>query len=63
MSLGGVLGPSLPYGPSVYFLLTPSKKFSSLAKVDPQHHFLTDLEEKSDLFDKAASKYKAKVAA
>jgi coatomer subunit epsilon len=36
---------------------------SSLAKVDPQHPFLTDLAEKSELFDKAATKYKAKVSA
>lgn len=35
---------------------------SSLEKLNPQHHFLTDLAEKSDLFDKAAIKYKAKVA-
>ncbi|KAK0728496.1 coatomer epsilon subunit-domain-containing protein [Lasiosphaeria miniovina] len=36
---------------------------SSLEKVDAQHPLLTDLAEKSDLFDKAATKYKAKVAA
>ncbi|KAL2129969.1 hypothetical protein VTI74DRAFT_7058 [Chaetomium olivicolor] len=36
---------------------------SSLQKADAQHPFLTDLAEKSDLFDKAATKYKAKVAA
>lgn len=36
---------------------------SSLGKVDAQHPLLTDLAEKSDLFDKAATKYKAKVAA
>ncbi|KAK0613460.1 coatomer epsilon subunit-domain-containing protein [Immersiella caudata] len=36
---------------------------SSLAKVEPQHPFLTDLAEKSELFDKAATKYKAKVSA
>ncbi|KAJ4306223.1 hypothetical protein N0V88_001019 [Collariella sp. IMI 366227] len=36
---------------------------SSLKKADAQHPFLTDLAEKSDLFDKAATKYKAKVAA
>jgi len=34
-----------------------------LAKTDPQHPFLTDLAEKSELFDKAATKYKAKVSA
>lgn len=37
--------------------------FSSLQKANAQHPFLTDLAEKSDLFDKAATKYKAKVAA
>ncbi|KAK3373469.1 coatomer epsilon subunit-domain-containing protein [Lasiosphaeria ovina] len=37
--------------------------FHSLGKVDAQHPLLTDLAEKSDLFDKAATKYKAKVAA
>ncbi|KAI1820190.1 coatomer epsilon subunit-domain-containing protein [Xylaria intraflava] len=36
---------------------------SSLKKVAPQHALLADLEEKSDLFDKAASKFSAKVAA
>ncbi|KAH8893208.1 hypothetical protein GQ53DRAFT_840316 [Thozetella sp. PMI_491] len=36
---------------------------STLEKVDAQHPFLTDLAEKSDLFDKAATKYKPKVAA
>ncbi len=36
---------------------------SNLEKVDPQHPFLVDLAEKSELFDKAATKYKAKVAA
>ncbi|KAK4225350.1 coatomer epsilon subunit-domain-containing protein [Podospora fimiseda] len=36
---------------------------SSLAQADPEHPFLTDLNEKSDLFDKAASKYSAKVSA
>ncbi|KAI0902777.1 coatomer epsilon subunit-domain-containing protein [Ustulina deusta] len=36
---------------------------SSLKKAAPQHAFLADLEEKSDLFDKAASKFSAKVAA
>jgi coatomer protein complex subunit epsilon len=36
---------------------------SSLQKADAQHPLLTDLAEKSDLFDKAATKYKAKVAA
>ncbi|KAK4138075.1 hypothetical protein BT67DRAFT_130869 [Trichocladium antarcticum] len=36
---------------------------SALHKADAQHPFLTDLAEKSELFDKAATKYKAKVAA
>ncbi|RWA07982.1 hypothetical protein EKO27_g7128 [Xylaria grammica] len=36
---------------------------SSLKNAAPNHPFLTDLEEKSDLFDKAASKFSAKVAA
>ncbi|KAK5657317.1 hypothetical protein OQA88_3381 [Cercophora sp. LCS_1] len=36
---------------------------SSLASVDPNHPFLTDLAEKSELFDKAATKYKAKSVA
>jgi coatomer protein complex subunit epsilon len=36
---------------------------SALTNVDAQHPFLVDLAEKSDLFDKAATKYKAKVAA
>ncbi|KAI0185757.1 coatomer epsilon subunit-domain-containing protein [Xylaria flabelliformis] len=36
---------------------------SSLKKSAPRHALLADLEEKSDLFDKAASKFSAKVAA
>ncbi|KAK3988299.1 coatomer epsilon subunit-domain-containing protein [Cladorrhinum sp. PSN332] len=36
---------------------------SSLVQADPEHPFLTDLNEKSDLFDKAAAKYSAKVSA
>ncbi|TPX18429.1 uncharacterized protein E0L32_011670 [Thyridium curvatum] len=36
---------------------------SSLKKADPQHPFLVELEEKSALFDKAATKYSAKVSA
>jgi coatomer protein complex subunit epsilon len=36
---------------------------SSLQKADAQHPLLSDLAEKSELFDKAATKYKAKVAA
>lgn len=39
------------------------EKIRSLKKADAQHPFLLDLAEKSELFDKAASKYKAKVAA
>jgi coatomer protein complex subunit epsilon len=35
----------------------------TLSSTKPDHHFLTDLEEKSALFDKAATKYSAKVAA
>ncbi|KAH8699663.1 coatomer epsilon subunit-domain-containing protein [Ilyonectria robusta] len=34
-----------------------------LKKVNPKHQFLVDLEEKSALFDKAATKYSAKVSA
>jgi len=34
-----------------------------LEKANPKHPFLTDLAEKSELFDKAATKYKAKVGA
>ncbi|CZR53373.1 related to coatomer epsilon subunit [Phialocephala subalpina] len=36
---------------------------SELQSVAPNHHFLVDLQEKSALFDKAATKYSAKVAA
>ncbi|XWW93477.1 hypothetical protein V2A60_001410 [Cordyceps javanica] len=36
---------------------------ANLKKVAPQHQLLVDLEEKSAAFDKAASKYSAKVAA
>ncbi|RDL38943.1 uncharacterized protein BP5553_03283 [Venustampulla echinocandica] len=36
---------------------------STLSAVTQEHHFLQDLEEKSGLFDKAATKYSAKVAA
>lgn len=38
-------------------------RYRSLRKTAPQHAFLTDLEEKSQLFDAAASKFSAKVAA
>lgn len=36
---------------------------SELQSVAPNHHFLVDLQEKAALFDKAATKYSAKVAA
>ncbi|TVY81028.1 Coatomer subunit epsilon-1 [Lachnellula suecica] len=36
---------------------------NSLSTVAPDHHYLQDLEEKSALFDKAATKYSAKVSA
>ncbi|KAK3325812.1 coatomer epsilon subunit-domain-containing protein [Apodospora peruviana] len=42
---------------------SPKELTSSLEKVDAQHPFLLDLAEKSELFDKAAKKYKAKAAA
>lgn len=35
----------------------------TLKKADPKHTFLVDLEEKSALFDKAATKYSPKVSA
>ena len=35
---------------------------SSLNKASPNHEFLVDLEEKSALFDKAATKYSPKVS-
>jgi len=35
---------------------------SQLSSAAPDHAFLTDLQEKSALFDKAATKYSAKVA-
>ncbi|KAI1773407.1 coatomer epsilon subunit-domain-containing protein [Hypoxylon cercidicola] len=41
----------------------PAELTSSLKKAAPQHSFLVDLEEKSALFDKAATKYSAKVSA
>ncbi|KAI1372903.1 coatomer epsilon subunit-domain-containing protein [Hypoxylon crocopeplum] len=41
----------------------PTELTSSLKKASPQHPFLVDLEEKSELFDKAATKYSAKVSA
>lgn len=36
-------------------------RYRTLKKTDPKHAFLTDLEEKSALFDKAATKYSVKV--
>ncbi|KAI2466673.1 coatomer epsilon subunit-domain-containing protein [Annulohypoxylon bovei var. microspora] len=41
----------------------PSELTSALKKASPKHLFLADLEEKSALFDKAATKYSAKVSA
>ncbi|TGO37114.1 hypothetical protein BHYA_0105g00050 [Botrytis hyacinthi] len=40
-----------------------SDLLSSLGSTSPEHAFLKDLEEKSSLFDKAATKYSPKVAA
>jgi len=50
-----------------FVLLWPVKglangPYRNLKNVDAQHPLLTDLAEKSELFDKAATKYKAKVA-
>ncbi|CAN8106173.1 unnamed protein product [Discula destructiva] len=41
----------------------PAEQIASLKKADPNHAFLVDLEEKSQLFDTAASKFTAKVSA
>jgi len=41
----------------------PQEFISSLASADREHIFLTDLEDKSESFDKAAAKYSAKAAA
>ncbi|KAK1971471.1 coatomer epsilon subunit [Colletotrichum sublineola] len=41
----------------------PKEFMEKLKAADPQHQFLADLEEKSALFDKAATKYSAKVSA
>ncbi|KAL3422977.1 coatomer subunit epsilon [Phlyctema vagabunda] len=41
----------------------PKELVSTLASTTPEHIFLQDLQEKSDLFDKAATKYSAKVTA
>lgn len=50
---------------SIVLSILTGKEFdeylSTLQKAAPSHPFLTDLEEKSDLFDKAAGKYSAKV--
>ena len=35
---------------------------STLSKTAPEHPFLRDLQEKSTLFDQAATKYSAKVS-
>ncbi|KFZ06671.1 hypothetical protein V501_07188 [Pseudogymnoascus sp. VKM F-4519 (FW-2642)] len=40
-----------------------SEYVQSLQKLDPEHPYIKGVEEKSDLFDKAASKFAAKVAA
>lgn len=37
--------------------------YRSLEKTNPEHSFLKGREEKSDIFDKAAAKFSAKVAA
>ena len=47
----------------IYPRLTSTKLFSDLKAVAPEHELLTSLEEKSELFDKAASKYAAKISA
>ncbi|CCF35934.1 coatomer epsilon subunit [Colletotrichum higginsianum] len=41
----------------------PKEITEKLKAADPQHQFLADLEEKSAVFDKAATKYSAKVSA
>lgn len=45
------------------FLSPPPPAHRSLTSTAPQHAFLTDLKEKSDLFDAAAAKFSAKVSA
>ncbi|KPM36447.1 hypothetical protein AK830_g10123 [Neonectria ditissima] len=40
-----------------------SEQIDNLEQVSPNHQFLTDLQEKSALFDKAATKYSPKVSA
>jgi len=47
----------------LHLLSTDMSTRSSLKKASPDHTFLTDLEEKSALFDKAATKYSPKVSA
>ncbi|KAF8467266.1 coatomer subunit epsilon [Kalaharituber pfeilii] len=41
----------------------PAEKISELKKTVPTHPFLIDLEQKNELFDKAAAKYAAKISA
>jgi coatomer protein complex subunit epsilon len=53
---------SLPHDCGWFMTLTRPTT-SALQKANPEHAFLVDLAEKSELFDKAATKYKAKVAA
>ena len=43
--------------------LTFSSIISTLKSAAPNHVFLTDIEQKSELFDKAAAKYSARVGA
>jgi len=43
--------------------LTASVSIRTLQTTAPSHIFLTDLEQKSELFDKAAAKYSARVGA
>lgn len=45
-----------------HFALSQLTCCRSLKKADPKHQFFVDLEEKSALFDKAATKYSAKVS-
>lgn len=44
-------------------LLTPPATDRLLRSTVPEHTFLSDLQEKSDFFDQAATKYTAKVVA
>lgn len=48
---------------SLASLASTDNASSDLQSTAPKHHFLTDLQVKSALFDKAATKYSAKVAA